>query len=565
MSAPQHTVLLLPFTAWADKSARDIEAIRRVHGIELSEYLVNRAVNLSPDVIQIQTDKTHTLNPGRFVVRFVPRGEAKLIQPHDLVLIKLNAGDQSSRDVSIMVGLVMRVTNAVRVSDRQAIQHIEIHGQDLARWLYVNRNFFYFYTGMGMDAKDGPLELKERERLWQSLFPNRGQANLPSAKVLENILIDYIGRIFPRVGEVFTWHPVFTESTEAKFKSDDPVLGLGERYIPRNDLAAYSGSVANLLEEHVLDYFGELWADTTPAGGFRLYYRRRPFDQSDWQSFRPHASEETRQLHEIPDDQILMWDIGKNDDEYYNFISILPWIYATDTSIMPLVMKSALRLDVGSIKNRGLRPLLVSAPYLDSVEDISRAKLSSDYNALIQHGAFVSELVRGRVPASQIESTVSQVQALRGRVYQVADEWGSVMWRWYSQLDRYYNGRIVIKGNPSIRVGHIVKLLSDTHKLFPEPYCFYVLSVSHDYDVHIGRYTTSLALGRGQAADPAKFVKPVTDGRADIADLDLEKLEGRLQNSRILNHHPFTGLDAGVIIEGQSFLELSVGRERDLQ
>lgn len=543
----------------ADKSDRELSAIARTDDINFSKYLSNLVADLSPDVLHIQTDKTHGLNPGRFVIRLVNRKPyAKILQAHDLVLISLNEGERNSETISVMLGVIVRVTQPIRISNEQATHYIEVHGQDLARWLYVDRNFFYFYTGVGSDAKDGVLELKERDKLWRSLFPNQGQGELPSVKIIENILVDYIYRILPRVGEVIRWHPVETASTEAVYRNRERFLGFGELYVPKNDLAAYSGSVANLLEEHAMQYLSELWSDTTTSGGFQVYYRRRPFDQSDWMSFQPagKALDQTKVLHVVPDRQILSSDIGKSDDEYYNFISILPWLYAADTSILPLVMKSALRLDISAIKNRGLRPLMVSSNYLDrlaTTQDTSFI-VFDDYNSLIQSGQFANSSVAARVPLSQVQAVVARTQHGKGHLVNIADDWASAMWRWYSQLDRYLNGRIVIKGTPSIRVGHIVELSCETKKAFSEPHRFYVMSVSHDYEVDSGRYLTTLGLGRGQPSETTRFIKPVTDGKTDIPELDADKRLGRLQNKQILKDEPFSPRD----------IQVEVSIERDL-
>jgi hypothetical protein len=258
--------------------------------------------------------------------------------------------------------------------------------------------------------------------------------------------------------------------------------------------------------------------------------------------------DETKVLHVIPDSHIVTHNVGKSDERYYNFISILPWIYSANANLMPLVIKSALRVDISAIRNRGVRPLQVKSQYLDSMEEVSSVSFDN-YDKFIREGTFNNELVRARVPLSQLESTVSQTQQSRGRTVQIANEWASAMWRWYSQLDRYQNGHIVIKGNPSIRVGHIVALPSETRKIFDEPHCLYVLSVSHDYEVDQGRYLTTLVLGRGQPAEPSKFIRPVTDGRVDVQDLDVEKRSGRLVNRKVLKREPFSNVSTEITVE----------------
>src|SRR5690242_8667882 len=122
MAAPQHRVLLFSLRKYADKSDRELRQIFRTDGIDLSKLVPDLALDLSPDVVQIQTDKSLTLNPGRFMIRLVPRRiYEQIIFPHDLVLIMLNAGENStSKYVSVMLGLTMRIAQSTRVSGEQA-------------------------------------------------------------------------------------------------------------------------------------------------------------------------------------------------------------------------------------------------------------------------------------------------------------------------------------------------------------------------------------------------------------------------------------------------------------
>jgi len=533
-----------------------LEAWQRDYGIDyatlLGDQVAAPALDLTHHVLEVNTDKSLGLAPGQFTIRlYDARIKGKfyneIIEANDLVLLKLNGGELNNPFVNVMLGVVARISKQTRISGDHTAHFVEIHGMDCAQWLYWNVNFFWAYAGIGADAKGGIRELQQRIEIWKFLFPNSGQPDLSSAKVLENILLRYIGAISPRVGELFQFVPVATLSKQAKFKSDDPVLGLGERYVPEKDLSAHSGSVATLLEEYKMDYLSEIWSDTTDDGGFAIYYRRPPYDEADWFGFNESSGQAfaTRVLHSISDSEITGGNVGRAIDTYFNFISVLPWVYGDD-AIARLVMNSGLRLDASSIKDRGLRLLHITQRYLDynATGETTIVRPTGDFNEMVAEGLISAGPMRGSIPTTKLAAFVSRAIA-EGEVFgpkttrlmSMVDHWADTLWRWYSQLDRYYSGRMTLKGRPSIRVGHKVHLKCETGKWFNEPYEFYVAAVGHDYDVQRGSYLTSLVLTRGQRA--AGFIQPVTDGKEDFFSLNAEKKKGQFSNQQKLSKTPF--------------------------
>lgn len=568
MAAPEHKVFLIPLKLLlSNGSDRELEAWQRDYGIDYLSLTGGRTaspvLDLTPNVFQINTDKALGLAPGQFTIRLTDtrvktKSYTEIIEANDLILIKINGGEKNDPFVNVMLGVVVRVSKQTRISGETVGHHVEIQGSDCAQWLYWSVNNFWAYAGIGADAKAGIREMQQRIKIWDSLFPNRGQGDLPSVKILQNILLEYIAKIMPRIGELFRFIPVPTRSKQAAFLGDDPILGLGEKYVPEKLLSAHSGSVATILEEYKMEYLSELWSDTTDDGGFAIFYRRPPYDEQDWFGFLDKKGEPfaTRVLHVIPDAEIVGGNVGRSIDTYYNFISVLSWIYGADDQIIPLVMNGGLRLDASSIRDRGFRPLMITQRYLDynSAGETPIVRTNGDYNFVVAEGAFSNILAQGSIPTTQLASIVPSV--IGGvktlRLTKMQDHWADTLWRWMSQLDRYFSGRLTIKGNPSIRVGHKVQLKCETGKWFNEPYEFYVVAVGHDYDVQRGNYLTSLVLTRGQRA--AGFIQPVTDGQEDIAALNAEKQTGQFTNDNKLSQQPF---------EGDRSLKLEIWMERD--
>ena len=223
---------------------------------------------------------------------------------------------------------------------------------------------------------------------------------------------------------------------------------------------------------------------------------------------------------------------------------------------MRLVMNAGLRLDASSIKDRGLRQLHVTQPYLNyALGETSIIRPTAGFDEMIKTGVVSVEPATG-IPATLLAETVQQsviAAEKQVRLVKLAGHWADTLWAWMSQLDRYFNGRLTIKGNPAIRVGHKVQLKCETGKWFNEPYEFYVIAVGHDYDVQRGNYLTSLVLTRGQRA--GGFIQPVTDGQEDIAALNEEKKTGQFTNDNKLSQQPFEERDQS--------LKLEIWMERD--
>jgi hypothetical protein len=545
MAAPEHKVIVIPLRL--GKSENRVEEVDSFVNQDGGFRDVPGSIDITSAVVQIATDKTLELWPGRFRltladIPFKKISYAQFLQPGDLILIELNAGERDDTFEPVMVGPVVRSSKATRVSGDRVTHYVEIHGNDLARWLQVDRIMFWAYAGLGRHS--GIKELQNRQGKWM-IFPNSG---LPataqsSTDILRNIFYEYIGKILPRIGEAIHFAPVKTQSKEAQFASEDPYLGLGERYVPMHDMPSFSGSAGNLLESHSMPYFSELWTDTTQNGRFAIYYRRPPFDLTDWYSFEAFKrgtkpKEPTRIIHPIRDSEVVSVSPGRSDDEYYNLISVVPAIYAANEALTKLVLDNFLRLDPSSIKDRGLRPLFIDPPYdmgfIRSGEQ-SRFDTGGSYDDMIKSGEVDIDNDATNVPHRQIDAALRQAMTKTGTVTKLMNHWVDTAWRWYSQLDRYYTGAMVIKGNPYVKVGHQVELISETQKVFRDIYTLYVVSVSQDYDCEDGSYLTTLRFARGQSMNPAEFILPVHPG---IGTPDIEQLRQQRQSGRFTNSRP---------------------------
>jgi len=544
--APQHRIYLLPLKLFkSDRATAEMAAIYLDTGqvaVVDERFVQQIGIDLTNDVFSIETRKSLDLAPGSFsmyLIDAVRPSYTDLIQPNDIMLIQLDNGVANGRLENVMLGLVSRVAKTTTINDNHVSHYIEISGQDMARWLYVGRTFFWFYAGVGSNAKDGVAELADRQQAFLNYFPNQGRSNLPSAEILKNILLGYIGEFFPRVKEVFQWNPIPTMSVEAQFVGNDPILGFGEKYIPNLSLDGYEGSFANLLLDHQFEYFGELWSDTTPDGGFAINYRRVPFDESDWYSFSVSGGNASRRHHFISDDAIIGINVARGDEQYYNFISVIPWIYSP-TSITRLVIDSTKRLDLSSIKDRGVRQLFITSKYLDSqiTDSVKTARLTGSFHEALENEAITMETPNSTLSMTQVDATARDIQNKTGPIYQIADDWAGAAWRWYSQLDRYYTGRVKIHGSPTIRVGHKIELPGVTNQGFQTPYHFYVVAVHHSYNTEQGHFTTELELTRGQPAEA--FIRPsLATGTEQNAEAEAAKTAGTLANTNPVNPRPF--------------------------
>lgn len=509
---------------------------------------VPRSIDLSVDVLSIHTDKALSLAPGRFHIRFVDRlvrgvSLAEFILPNDVVLIEINGGEKNDLMVPIMVGAVVRVSKSTNVGGNNVQHYVEISGEDLSRWLYVTRVMYWAYANVG--ASSGIKELALRKLI---MVPSEGVVNQSPASVdiLRNILFNFIGKMIPRIAEVFQFIPVPTLSTQAQRKNREPVLGLGERYAKAESLADYSGSPSNLLESHTMERLSEFWSDTTAAGGFALYYRRPPFDSDDWYGFElaDHPKDnDTRILHSVYDAEIVRQNLGRSDEQFYNFISFIPDIPSADTDVKKIAFANYIRLNPSSIKDRGVRQLFISSSIYMRGE-IQDGELTwynmGVFDAAMRDGEVLVREAENDVPFNQTSGALRPVITNTGETSVLSQEWVDTAWRWYSMLDRYQSGTITIQGRTTIRVGNQLDFVSETQKIFAEPFRLYVCGVSHDYDPERGTFLTTLRLDRGQPSDPAKFIKPVHPGKdtPDIANLKAEKEAGEFNNREQLSKQP---------------------------
>jgi hypothetical protein len=229
-------------------------------------------------------------------------------------------------------------------------------------------------------------------------------------------------------------------------------------------------------------------------------------------------------------------DTGKSEDEYCNFISVLPRFFqASETDLARLIMTHTYRLDWTAIKDRGYRPMIISTEYLDYI-------VSAQQSCLLDlQGADFSALVSGLKPTlltpvdKMICASTSEHELQKFRqgnpkslMVQRANAWVQILWDWFSILDRLWAGSITVAGSPAVKVGHKIGLANDTKHNFPLPMEFYVVGVSHNYDLERGLYLTTLNVTRGQPKDA--FVTPSTNGVVDKIDAEQAKELGQIIN-----------------------------------
>lgn len=579
MSAPEHRVFLWPIKLLlSDAFQREQKAlIAQNPGVGFAgPGSIDIPVDLSPDVVSIQTQKDLTItSAGSFEIRLVDamrfgvgwrQGKTASytvnIQPNDIIRIDLNAGDQRDQFVPVMLGVVSAVSKDTHVSDNKVSHYIVVQGYDLGYWLIAHRNFFWLYAiGPGGQVAQGIKEVRRRlnpalegmnfyliantaipaDEVIERLLIERGVTNpnfFPSVPVIDkaNKKPGYISAQFPRIYETFSYLPVPSKSRRAK----GTIAGFKEAYFPWHTLDAFYGSVVNILDRFSFRPFAQLWGDINDQGGFTIYFRRSPWDQEDWTSFRPMGEEEdpTRRPFTVSDAEIVSASIGRSDRELVNFMSVLPRFYGatTETDLIRLFLPHTLRLDWASIKDRGYRPSILSTEYLDFITDEGGISVfpQQDFHSVIAgEGNLQSAASRAIIPASQSVQVRNQFMQGKGRLAEMANEWVDVLWDWYSRMDDYYGGRIRVKGQPAIRVGHKVELPSETRKHFAQAMGFFVSSVRHEYEVEAGHFLTSLGLVRGQAKDG--FIRPVTDGKEDIPEGDRAKLSSRIVDRRSLH------------------------------
>ena len=276
--------------------------------------------------------------------------------------------------------------------------------------------------------------------------------------------------------------------------------------------------LANILDIFSFKPFAELWADIDDQGNFNVNFRRTPYDKEDWDNLTTHW---------ISDDEIVSANLGRSDEEYVNFVSVLPWIFgASETDMLRLFMPYSLRLDWSRIKDKGYRPLILTPRYLEtSAMGQGKKVVAADkYSDFLKNATFTLEPIGQLIKATDFGQAIDDFKQGTGELQKLADSWLQVIWDWFSEADRYWTGRLTVRGRPGIRVGQRIRLVCETKKLFPQPMVLYANGVSQDYNVHEGRFLTTITVIRGQPE--RAFIYPVTRGKIDIPVAEAAKVQG---------------------------------------
>ena len=536
MAAPRHIVHLLPLPLQRTTSSdRELKALtddyRNADYGPLPDYAPG-SIDLSEDVVRIQTSKTLDLNrAGTFELTLIDRrrfglawgsSEPKVsytvnVQPNDIIRISLNRGLPSDDFEHVTIGVVERVFKRTAVGNNSTSHYVGISGFDLTHWLQRHRNFFWLYA-VGNDPKSGVIEVARRvhsnAKFMKDLFPGGGEA-LPADKLIERIFKErpthpsdehgpqpgYIAAQFPRVDERFIYNPMGTRSKKARdagLMEDQggSLFGFGERYVPHETLDAFQGAVLNILDAYSFAPFCEMWCDVDDLERFSLNHRRCPFDREDWDALKTHV---------VDDSIIVRMDLGRSLHDAVNFVSVVPRTFgAREQDLLRLFMKSTLRMDWSRIRDVGVRPKFITPRYLDGYVPGTRRRLAQE------------------------DREVELFKQGKGTLARLASNWAQVYWDWHSEHARYWAGRVTFQGTPGIRVGQRVYLPGSSRKHFDQTMALYVVGVSHSYDIQ-DKYLTTILVTRGQPADA--FIEPVTDGRKDRLKGEVEKNRGQVSGN----------------------------------
>ena len=375
----------------------------------------NMAITKFPmkDIIKIMTNNEMGAASGTFSIELVyykiRPGDVdsyyyETVRPLDLVEIELEAG------TTTMIGIIDKVQKSTAVGGTSVQRSVQITGRSLgAIWEFDLIQ--YFTNALGLSA-----DLAHRNLLLQ-----QGQ-----------ILLDFAEKPpYQAIIEIFVTLPMFT-MTLSGGKTIEDFLDVGsELFVRINEkifargISAYSGSVWDYFKTYIQEPLNELWTESKDG---KLYLRCRPTPFSHGLK-DPEKSESA-----LGETRFASWHDIKNwiDDEPFHVINPsdlkdeqLARAHGNAYSVFTVTSSDKFTgadseyatfhplVDSELVAEIGTRPLQVSLNYIPIVGD-----------------------------GETTDGSLERYQYYRNKLY-----------LWNRDNHRMESGTMVIKGNPSIRVG----------------------------------------------------------------------------------------------------------------
>lgn len=220
-----------------------------------------------------------------------------------------------------------------------------------------------------------------------------------------------------------------------------------------SNVAEWQGSLWGLMKDIAEEPFYELfWEISDKTQLPELYMRPTPYNSADWNKLR---------VHKVLDEDVLYDETGRSDVETYTIFSVgAQTLFSTNDPY----------------KTFGHRPLWY--PPYSKKYGIRRLHVETKY-------------------MSTADEPDEKVQDI---MYSLMED----LFNWNIRNNSFYNGHLVVKGNPKYQIGERLMYVSEEDNSIRE---FYVQGVTQDFN-RFESWTTSLEVIRG--CNPAdRFASPV--------------------------------------------------------
>jgi LysM repeat protein len=448
-------------------------------------------------LVSVNTQKTLSSPAGYFTISLTGTEWSAYLTPNDVVVIEMGyVGEASLR--TVMVGLIDKI-NRKRMMGADGKPNISmtVTGRDFGK-LFVKDTIKFYPEISGKDSSDFFLTDVGWINLMKVFNADSMMKGSPA------VIIDNIMRyIFPKLNDS-KWALWDKKGKKKQMVSPQQIvryqLGKLSFFMPFIFTAdQFEGALWNLLDRASVKPFSELFIDVREpreAWNSSSMYRAVPHDVEESSgiekgklpkgkgfypspacTFGEDGSKVVLVLRQTPFDDnlknrlmhhyvqqedVIGEDLTKSDDEHYN-------LFWAGTTVNPLGIDlkrvSPPLLNENDAKRYGLSPLEVEIQGLavDDYKDPNQA-----------------------------------VKALDG----LTKDHTARLKAWFEKNHEYYNGSLEIRGNPRIKVGHLIRYPYEAFNMN-----FYVEGVSQSYQV-FGDFTTSLTVTRGMRNDKVVNHKP---------------------------------------------------------
>lgn len=424
-------------------------------------------------VLSCTTQKTLDSPAGAFTITLMGDQWCSKLKAQDLVVIEMGyyAGSSSMDMETVMVGLIDRVERKRSIgSNGQPSVNTVVTGRDFGK-LFVKDTLKFYPEVAGKNASDFFLT----DTGWLQLMKVFTNDNIMKGTPAQ-LMWDIMKYIFPKIHSATykIWDGSSQKVPKATLVDINKMIALQfgaiDFFMPLMVTAdQYEGALWNLMQRASPPTFTELFIDTRPAAetwsnnpknrivpteiamgslpsGFKfanddprvvLCLRPTPFDT---------AAKNNLVRHVIQQEDVIDEDLYVCDDQHYN-------LFWAGTSINPLGIDlkrvAPPLLNETNAKRFGLSPLEVSVDGMEISNQTTLEGMSRNYS--------------GKLKA------------------------------WFENNHLYWQGALDIRGNQSIRIGHMVNY---GYSGFTNE--FYVEGVNQNFTVFDG-FTTQLTLSRGMA------------------------------------------------------------------